>query len=73
MELTPIEFLQGVCSVIFVIITFILAIKIFIKYFEKRNKDFILFSLAWIGMSSPWIPDAITFIMIISTGSPLAP
>ena len=73
MELTPIELLQGIFSLIFVIITFIIAIKIFITYFEKRNKDFILFSLAWIGMASPWIPDALTFIMIISTGSPLAP
>lgn len=73
MELSQIEILQGIFSLIFVAITFIIAIKIMLKYFEKRNRDFILFGLAWIGLSNPWIPDAITFIMILLTGSPLNP
>jgi len=73
LELTPIELLQGIFSLIFVIITFIIAIKILLKYFERRRKELVYFSLAWIGMSSPWLPDAITFILIILTGSPLAP
>lgn len=73
MELTQVELLQGVFSLIFVIITFILATKIILKYFEKRNKEYLYFSLGWIGMAGPWIPDAITFIMILLTGAPLSP
>ncbi|MFX0071103.1 MAG: hypothetical protein ACFFAO_08435 [Candidatus Hermodarchaeota archaeon] len=73
MELNQVEFLQGLFSLIFVIIAFILATKIMLKYFEKRNTDFIYFSLGWIGIANPWIPDAITFITILLTGAPLSP
>ncbi len=73
MELTQIEFLQGVFSLIFVIITFILAAKVMYKYFDKRNTEYLYFGLGWIGIANPWIPDAITFIMILLTGAPLNP
>ena len=29
--------------------------------------------MGWIGMAGPWIPDAITFVMILLTGAPLSP
>lgn len=43
------------------------------KYFEFKTRDYIYVGLAWIGISNPWLPDAISFLMIIFFQTNLTP
>jgi len=43
------------------------------KYFEFKTRDYIFVGIAWMGISNPWLPDAISFLMIIFIQSNLTP
>ena len=58
-----VDILQGSFSLIFVIISLIIGLTIFSKYFEHKNRLFILVGLSWIGISIPWVPDSTSFLM----------
>jgi len=66
--LSPLESLQGFLTVIFVSISIILGIKIILKYFEFKRIELLLVGISWICLISPYWPDAISFLMIITTG-----
>ena len=66
--LSPLETLQGLLTVIFVGISLILGITIMLKYFKFKRFELILVGLTWIFIISPYWPDAISFLMIITTG-----
>jgi hypothetical protein len=72
MELTTIDFLQGFTSLLFVLISFIIGLKIIRRYFTYKRRDIVLVGLAWIGIVSGYIPDGISFLMIIFFDSPLS-
>lgn len=63
MVLEVVDFLQGLFSLLFVIISLILGFKILSKYFKYKSKLYILVGLSWIGVANPWFPDSISFIM----------
>lgn len=63
MALEPVDYLQGSFSLIFVIISLIIGITILSKYFEFKNRLYILVGISWIGVSVPWMPDSISFLM----------
>lgn len=63
MVLELVDFLQGLFSLLFVIISLILGFKILSKYFKYKSKLYILVGLSWIGVANPWFPDSISFIM----------
>ena len=63
MALTIEHFLQGSFSLVFVLISVIIGSVIISKYFETKNKDFILVGLTWIGLSTPWLADSINLIL----------
>lgn len=58
-----VDVLQGSFSLIFVIISLIIGLTIFSKYFEHKTRLFILVGLSWIGISIPWVPDSTSFLM----------
>ncbi|MHA1274546.1 MAG: hypothetical protein ACTSQJ_17065 [Promethearchaeota archaeon] len=64
-DFTLINVLQGFFSLIFVIISVIVGLKIISKYFEYRKHELLLVGIAWIGMANPWMPDSINFILLI--------
>ncbi len=68
MALTIEHFLQGSFSLVFVLISVIIGSVIISKYFETKNKDFILVGLTWIGLSTPWWPDSINLILGLFSG-----
>ncbi|TFG07340.1 MAG: hypothetical protein EU539_05135 [Promethearchaeota archaeon] len=72
MELGPIDFLQGISSLIFVLISCFLGIKIISRYFQYKKREIALIGLAWIAITSGYIPDAISFIMIVFFNAPLS-
>jgi hypothetical protein len=57
----------------YVIISYILGISILLKYFEFKTRDYIFVGLAWMGISNPWLGDAISFLMIIFIEKTLDP
>ncbi|MFX1326150.1 MAG: hypothetical protein ACFE8N_14465 [Promethearchaeota archaeon] len=65
MVLELVDILQGAFSLIFVIISLIIGITILSKYFEHKNRLFILVGISWIGVANPWMPDSISFLMNI--------
>ena len=65
MELTIIELLQGIFSLIFIIISIIIGLHILLKYFEHKRRELIFVGLTWIGMTLPWLGDAINLILIV--------
>lgn len=67
-ELTTLEFTQGLLTLIFVIITTIIGLIIMLRYLEYKKIDFLLVGAAWILVISPYWPDAITFVLILTKG-----
>jgi hypothetical protein len=58
-----VDVLQGSFSLIFVIISLIIGLTIFSKYFKHKKRLFILVGLSWIGICIPWVPDSTSFLM----------
>ncbi len=71
MELELVQFLQGIFSLILVVISVIVGLRIALKYFEHKKKELLLVGISWIGIVAAWIPDSITFLMIIFLDTPL--
>ncbi len=71
MELTTQEYLIGSSSVIIVAIFLIVGLTICFKYFEKRDRIFILVGISWIALAIPWSAVAIHFLMLILLDMPL--
>jgi hypothetical protein len=68
----PVEFFQGLMSTILVVISFIVALKILSNYFKYKQRQLLLVGLSWIGLVNPWIPDSITFFMVLIMGEKLS-
>jgi len=65
LDLSPLEFFQGLFSSIFVITFVITGLLIALRYFKTKKYTFLTIGIAWIGLSAGWIPDAINFLLII--------
>jgi len=65
MVLELVDILQGSFSLIFVIISVVIGVTILMKYFDQKNRLYILVGISWIGVANPWIPDSISFLMNI--------
>ena len=72
MELEFLEIVQGCFSLIFVVISIIIGIKLIFKYFEKKNRELYLVGITWIGISTPWMGGSISFIMFLLIDSLLS-
>jgi hypothetical protein len=71
MELTAEIIINGLFSILLIIVFVIVGLKILLKYREYKKRIFFLTGLAWIGISEPWWPSAIGFLMVLFTGSGL--
>ena len=67
LELTPAEFLTGLFSLIFIIISIIIGLKIAQKYSESKTREYLLVGITWIGIVFPYFPSAITFLLVLFT------
>ncbi len=63
---------HGIFTLIFVIISIITGAIIISKYFKLRKSQFLLFGLFWIGLTTPWWPTIIIFIMTLFTTAPVS-
>ncbi|MGV9172608.1 MAG: hypothetical protein ACOC35_08575, partial [Promethearchaeia archaeon] len=69
--LSTLEILQGFFTLVFVVISFILGITIMAKYRKFKRSQLIFVGITWIFLVSPYWPDAISFLLIIFTGTQL--
>ncbi|MFX0071750.1 MAG: hypothetical protein ACFFAO_11735 [Candidatus Hermodarchaeota archaeon] len=73
MELTFIDYFNGLSSLLFVIISFIIGFKLIFKYFKYQAKELGLVGLTWLGICEIWIPTAISFITVLLFNFTLSP
>jgi len=69
MALGTLEILNGILSIVYIVISLIIALKILFKYFSSKNKIFIYIGLSWFGITEPWWPAGISFLIAISMGN----
>ncbi len=69
MDLTQFEFLNGLLSLILVISYVIIGIRIILKYFNKKERIYLLFGLSWALMVQGWYGSGIAFILIVIFGT----
>jgi len=72
MVLDPIVIINGVSSLIFVIICILVGIFIIINYFQHKNINLIYVGLAWIGLSEPWWSSSFSFLVALFNDSGLS-
>ena len=65
---TNLEILQGLLSLIFCIISIMVGIKMILKYVEHKNRTLLWAGISWILIISPYFPDAINLILILTMG-----
>ena len=65
MPLEPNEFYNGLTCLIFISISIIVGIKLALKYFENKNRVFLLVGLTWIILVEPWWPPTISFLLML--------
>ncbi|TXT60097.1 MAG: conserved membrane protein of unknown function [Promethearchaeota archaeon] len=72
-EYETIEIVNGSLSLLFLIISWIVSIKISRKYFVLKDPTFLYMGVSWIGVTSPWWGSTISFIvyLISERGIPL--
>lgn len=61
------DFLNGLFSLIFVVISIFVGGTIASKYFKQQSRTFLLVGITWILMTAPWYPSTITFITSLFT------
>lgn len=64
-SLTTLQIFQGSFTLAFVVISFVLGIKIMLKYRKFKRRQLLLVGITWIFLVSPYWPDAISFLMIV--------
>ena len=67
MILTDIEILNGIFSLIIIIVYTILGLVIISRYFEYKRKLFLYVGLLWIGLAEPWYGSALSFLYTLIT------
>ncbi|TXT65966.1 MAG: conserved membrane protein of unknown function [Promethearchaeota archaeon] len=69
--LSGLDLVRGFTSLVFVIMSLIIGIKIILKYFEYKQKVHIAVGLAWIFLSSSWWHAAFNFISLWFFNAPI--
>jgi len=68
MELSTIELINGLLSILFVSISIILGATIASRYFKHKKRTLLLVGLAWIGLTSIWYSSSLSVLLILTTG-----
>lgn len=68
LSLTPIEILHSSFSLVAIVISILIGLIIISKYFKFKQKNFLLIGIFWTGLTFPWLPTVITFIMVLTVG-----
>ncbi|MFX0073479.1 MAG: hypothetical protein ACFFAO_20570 [Candidatus Hermodarchaeota archaeon] len=64
-SLNAFEIVRGIFTLAFVVISILIGIKIMLKYFTFKRKEYIAVGLTWVFISSPWWGNAFSFLSIV--------
>ncbi len=64
-QLSPTIVLNGIFSILVVVVFLIVGVSIITKYRKHRDITYILTGLSWIGISEPWWPSSLGFIVAL--------
>lgn len=67
----PLDFINGIFSVIFVFISLFVGLVIFLKYFKYKEKIYLYVGSTWMLISCPWWSSSLSFLIALSNGSGL--
>lgn len=67
-ELSELDILHGIFTTIFVVISLLVGLRILLKYFEHRRTELIAVGIAWMGISTPWIGNSLSFLLYVLIG-----
>ncbi|MBD3253756.1 MAG: hypothetical protein GF383_01620 [Candidatus Lokiarchaeota archaeon] len=70
-SLTQLELSLGLFTFIWTLISLLVGVRIFSKYFSQKQKELLTVGLAWIFLSSAWWGSAFSFLSIIISNQPL--
>jgi hypothetical protein len=68
MALTPLDILHSSFSLVAVVISILIGLIIISKYFKFKQRNILLIGIFWTGLTFPWLPTVITFIMMLTVG-----
>jgi hypothetical protein len=72
MELTEIDIISGIFSIISIVIFSILGFIIISKYFKHKTRDHLLFGITVVGLVEPHYGPAFSFLSVLITGQSLS-
>lgn len=69
----PLDFVNGMFSMIFVFLSLFIGILILLKYIKYKERIFLIVSFVWILIGSPWWPSSLSFLIALNNnvGLPL--
>ena len=62
MTLEEIDFLNGISSLIFVVVSIVIGLTILYKYFKLGDRAFLFIGFGLMAISEPWIPSGVSFL-----------
>ena len=68
MSLYPHDIINGIFGVIAISVSVFIALRIILRGFEFRNRDFILVGISGLIVSEPWWGEIISFVLELSSG-----
>ena len=71
MALTTEMIIMGSFNLLLVMVFIIVGITLTMKYRISKDKNFLLAGISWFGISEPWWPSTISFLMALFTGKGL--
>ena len=66
MALEPLDIINGVFSIIFVVISIMVGLIILSRYFKFKEKIYLLVGATWVFISEPWWPSSISFLVALN-------
>jgi len=73
MVLTPLEVLTGSLSLVTVVISTIIGLRIVSKYFAYKRRELLLVGFTWILLCEIWWSSAFSFLAALFTGVGFTP
>jgi hypothetical protein len=73
MVLSEVETLNGILSIIVISISIVIGLTIISKYFKYKQTTLIYIGISWIGIFTPWLSSAISFLSVLATNEGLGP
>ena len=68
MDITNFLIINGITSTILVLTSVLVGIRIILKYFDLKRKEFIYFGFTWILIVQPWYPCMVSFFVVLFGG-----